>query len=114
RSDTLHHRQRRLHPQSRRGARHLAQHCDDPTEAPGLVVPRLRLDPSRRHLCRMVATSIVQVRAGELTLEVAPWLGGAVTAFRLGEIELLRPTPRAAIEQGLVRQTGAFPLVPYS
>ena len=62
----------------------------------------------------MVATSIVQVRAGELTLEVAPWLGGAVTAFRLGEIELLRPTPQAAIAHGQVRQTGAFALVPYS
>lgn len=60
------------------------------------------------------APPLEHLQSGELTLDLAPWLGGSVTAFRCGGIDLFRPTPSAAIEERQVRRTGAFALVPYS
>jgi aldose 1-epimerase len=57
---------------------------------------------------------VVRLRAGDLALELAPWLGGAVVALRHSGSDLLRPTPPEALRQGLVRQSCAFPLVPFS
>ena len=51
------------------------------------------------------------LRAGDLSLTLAPDLGGSVLAFtRLGK-DLLRPTPPGAAD---VLEAACFPLVPYA
>jgi len=56
----------------------------------------------------------LSLRAGNLALELAPRIGGSVTAFTADGTPLLRPTPPQAITQRRVREVAAFPLVPYS
>lgn len=48
--------------------------------------------------------------AGALFLELNPALGGCVTRFRLGDIDLFRPAPEGADD---VIEAGCFPLVPF-
>lgn len=60
----------------------------------------------------------LRLRAGALTLELAPSLGGAVSAFRLetraGPFDLFRPltVPPGAREDAL--HAGCFPMVPFA
>ncbi len=51
---------------------------------------------------------------GDMHAELYPEIGGAVARLTWRGLDLLRPTTETAIEQGLVRQMGIFPLVPYS
>lgn len=53
----------------------------------------------------------VTLRAGELSLELAPGFGGSVAAFRLGNIELMRPLPDGAAR---ALYSGMFPMVPFA
>ena len=53
----------------------------------------------------------LHLEAGPMTLELAPELGGAVTAFTHDGVALLRSTPNDADD---VLQTAAFPLVPFA
>lgn len=50
------------------------------------------------------------LRAGELSLELDPALGGCVMRFRLDDVNLFRPAPQGADD---VIQAGCFPLVPF-
>jgi aldose 1-epimerase len=49
--------------------------------------------------------------AGALSLELEPAVGGAITAFRAGGQDLMRPGPDGAFAD--VLQASSFPLVPY-
>ena len=49
--------------------------------------------------------------AGDLTLNLAPEIGGSIARFRKGEQELLRPAPPGARDAG---EMASFPLVPFS
>ena len=51
---------------------------------------------------------------GDCVLEIAPRLGGAWTSLTWRGHPVLRPTPREALDEGNVRLTGCYPLVPYS
>ncbi|HEY0648430.1 aldose 1-epimerase [Phenylobacterium sp.] len=53
----------------------------------------------------------LELRHGDLRLALAPALGGSVLSFRLGDLDLLRPTPAGASD---VLETACFPLVPYA
>jgi aldose 1-epimerase len=53
----------------------------------------------------------LDLRHGDLRLTLAPELGGAVLAFRKGEVDLLRPTPASAVD---VLEMASFPLVPFA
>lgn len=51
------------------------------------------------------------LRAGALSLDLAPAIGGSIARFRLGDQELLRPAAEGASDAG---DMGCFPLVPFS
>lgn len=53
----------------------------------------------------------LELRYGDLWLALAPELGGSVLSFRLGDLDLLRPTPAGAAD---VLETACFPLVPFA
>lgn len=54
----------------------------------------------------------VRLTAGALTVEIEPAVGGAITAFRTGGEDLMRPGPEGAFTD--VLQASSFPMVPYS
>lgn len=49
---------------------------------------------------------------GELSLKVAPQLGGSIASLTYRNIDVLRPLPNS--EDVIVNQSGSFPLIPYS
>ena len=55
--------------------------------------------------------SRVSLEAGPMRLELAPELGGSITALACDGVPLLRPTPAAADD---ALQTACFPLVPFA
>lgn len=56
----------------------------------------------------------LSLRAGDLVLDLAPAIGGAIAGLRTGEVELLRRMGEAALAARDVRQAGCFPTIPYS
>ena len=46
--------------------------------------------------------------------EVAPHIGGSILSLRRAAQSILRPTSRKAFENGSVRRTACYPLVPYA
>ena len=57
---------------------------------------------------------ILELAAAGAVLTLAPGIGGAITAFTVAGVPILRPTPRAALADPDVRRTACYPLVPYS
>lgn len=57
---------------------------------------------------------ILSLQHGPLELGLCPGVGGAITHFRARGRDLLRPAGRSAIQDGDVRQAGAFALIPFS
>ena len=57
---------------------------------------------------------ILELAAAGAVLTLAPGIGGAITAFTVAGVPILRPTPRAALADADVRRTACYPLVPYS
>jgi aldose 1-epimerase len=55
--------------------------------------------------------AILELRHGDLRATLDPALGGAVLSLRLGDADLLRPTPAGAAD---VLETACFPLVPFA
>ena len=53
----------------------------------------------------------VALTAGDLSLELAPALGGSVASFRLDGLDLFRPLPADATH---AVQSGMFPMVPFA
>jgi len=56
----------------------------------------------------------MELRAGELSLGLAPEIGGSVTYFRAGNVNLMRPLSAAARAQGDVLGVAMFPMTPYA
>ena len=56
-------------------------------------------------------TDPVRLEAGDLELELAPAVGGAVTPFRAGGQAVFRPSPEPLTD---VNESGCYPLVPFS
>jgi len=56
----------------------------------------------------------LRLDAGDLSLELAPSIGGSIVAFAWRDQPILRPTEAAALETGQVRGMASYPLVPYS
>jgi aldose 1-epimerase len=56
---------------------------------------------------------MIELRTGDLTLGLVPSLGGSVSHFRLGAIDLMRPLSSEAHLQD-VRCAAMFPMVPYA
>lgn len=59
-------------------------------------------------------TGVVELVAGASRLLVCPGIGGSIARFSWREEDILRPASDAAIAEGMVRQMGCYPLVPYS
>lgn len=57
---------------------------------------------------------ILEFAAAGAALTLAPGIGGAITAFTVAGVPILRPTPRAALADADARLTACYPLVPYS
>ena len=57
---------------------------------------------------------LVSLKAGDLAVDLAPDLGGAVVGFWRGTNRVLRYTPPSAIWDGKVSLAGAFAMIPYS
>jgi aldose 1-epimerase len=56
----------------------------------------------------------LELAAAGAALTLAPDIGGAITAFAVDGVPVLRPTPHTAIAECDVRRTACYPLVPYS
>jgi aldose 1-epimerase len=62
----------------------------------------------------MLDQALVHLHQGPLALSLCPRFGGAITAFRRGDLDVLRPAGAAFFEAGEVRAASCFPLVPFS
>jgi aldose 1-epimerase len=57
---------------------------------------------------------ILNLTSGDSAVTVCPQIGGSIAQFTWRGHDVLRPAPDTAIRDGLVRQMGFYPLVPYS
>ncbi|MBI4924277.1 MAG: aldose 1-epimerase [Devosia nanyangense] len=60
------------------------------------------------------ASDLVELRAGDLALDLAPAIGGSVASFRLGGIDLMRPLSASDRSSGNVLGVAMFPMLPYA
>ena len=59
--------------------------------------------------------TLLSLRAGRLSVDLAPGAGGSIARFALdGAGDLLRPASDAALASGTGRDTACYPLVPFS
>jgi aldose 1-epimerase len=58
--------------------------------------------------------SLLHLAAGDLTLDLAPEIGGSIAAWRNGEHPVLRPLGEGALAERQPRSLGSYPLVPFS
>jgi hypothetical protein len=47
--------------------------------------------------------TIIELKAGDLALSLAPTLGGVIAGFRRKNFSLMRPTPPEPLSEGRVR-----------
>ena len=59
-------------------------------------------------------TDALSLAAGTAQVEISPQAGGAIAAFTVGGVDVLRPTPSSDRAAGNVRAHASYPLVPYS
>ena len=57
---------------------------------------------------------MIVLSAGDAIATIVPDAGGSLASFTLGGRDVLRPTPRDAIDARDVRRHACYPLVPYS
>lgn len=62
----------------------------------------------------MADDALLELRSGALDLGLCPRQGGTIAHLRWRGRDLLRPAGAALIEQGDVRESGCFPMVPFS
>ena len=58
--------------------------------------------------------TLLTLRTGRLSVDLAPAAGGSVARFRCDESDILRPMAAAAIASGKGNNAALYPLVPYS
>ena len=58
--------------------------------------------------------ALIELRRGPFRLTLCPALGGAITAFRRGGLDVMRPAGPAFQGTGEPRAASSFPLVPFS
>ncbi len=56
----------------------------------------------------------LELRCGDWRAQIVPQTGGAIAALECRGRAILRPTPPAALDEGDVRRTACYPLVPYA
>ena len=57
---------------------------------------------------------MIELTAGDLTLVLAPKIGGSIAAFRSRGVDILRPLSAEAAERGDVLGVASFPMIPYA
>ena len=57
---------------------------------------------------------MIALTSGELSLGLAPEIGGSVAYFRSGSVDLMRPLSDGDLQAGNVLGTAMFPMVPYA
>ena len=57
---------------------------------------------------------LVPLKAGDLAVDLAPDLGGAIFGFSRGAEPILRATPPTALSAGKAQRASAFAMIPYS
>ncbi|MEX6505969.1 aldose 1-epimerase [Jiella sp. M17.18] len=57
---------------------------------------------------------LVPLRAGALAVDIAPHLGGSLTAFTRGSEHILRETPLTALSDKKPTLAGSYPMIPFS
>lgn len=55
--------------------------------------------------------SSIHLQSGDLAATIEPHIGGSISSFRLGDLDLMRSAPPGA---SLAKQMASFPLVPFS
>ncbi|NDW06220.1 aldose 1-epimerase [Jiella pacifica] len=60
------------------------------------------------------AARTLALTAGELSLNVAPTVGGAIAAFSVGAVPILRRTPPLALAERRAGLCGSYAMIPYS
>lgn len=56
----------------------------------------------------------IELKSGRARVRLAPGVGGAIVAFTLDGLPILRPTSASALAAGDVRLASCYPLVPWS
>jgi len=73
--------------------------------------------PAARHQ-EDIDNSLVRLSAGELTLELAPAIGGSLVSFRKhcpgGDVDLMRPMSETARHKRDPVGAAMFPMLPYA
>jgi aldose 1-epimerase len=62
----------------------------------------------------MARPEILSLHAGDLSLDLVPETGGSIARFRMGVVDLMRPSSKDAVAEGLPRSLASFPLIPFS
>ncbi len=62
----------------------------------------------------MAARDVIRLQHGALELALCPELGGAITALRHADRDVMQPASAAFFESGDPREASCFPLVPFS
>ncbi len=58
--------------------------------------------------------SVIELKSGDLCATVQPTVGGSITAFKKGDLDLFRPASEEAITNRNALDTSCYPLVPFS
>jgi aldose 1-epimerase len=58
--------------------------------------------------------TLLLLRAGDLSLELAPQAGGSIARFFAHGVDLLRPTAASTLASGRGNESACYPLVPFS
>ena len=57
---------------------------------------------------------MIELSAGDLTLVLAPQIGGSIAAFRKNSVDIFRPLTPERAEKGDVLGVASFPMIPYA
>ena len=57
---------------------------------------------------------MIELRAGDVAVDLVPEIGGSIAAFRLGGVDVMRSLSDADLAAGNVLGVASFPMVPYA
>src|SRR3569833_3228039 len=61
-----------------------------------------------------ISDGVIELSAGDLSIGLAPGIGGSLAYFRKGDVDLMRPLSSADLDAGNVLGVAMFPMVPYA